>query len=124
MLFGRRCAAVVAVLCVFAAGFAAAKVIPAGSSLLPGCLFYRCTGLFCFGCGCTRALYALAQGNIVASLSYNLLMLPSFLWMLVLCWVRGRMQQMTLFVGLAVLLLFMLLRNIPSPCFDVLRPPC
>lgn len=101
----------------------AAWALPAGSSLLPGCLLYRCTGLLCFGCGSTRAMQALVQGNVVSSLAYNPLLLPSFLWLAVVSLLRGRAQLAVLRVGLVVLLLFMLLRNIPVPCLDFLRPP-
>lgn len=124
MRFGRQRTAFVAVCGVWAACFAAAWVVPAGASLLPGCMLYRCTGLLCFGCGCTRAMQALVQGDVAASLAYNPLMLPSFVWLAAVSLLRGRTQRVTLEAGLAVLLLFMLVRNIPVPCFDCLRPPC
>lgn len=69
-------------------------------------------------------MQALAQGNIAASFAYNQLMLPSFVWLAAVSLLRGRMQRLVLCAGVAVLLLFMLLRNLPAPCFDVLRPPC
>jgi hypothetical protein len=45
----------------------------ARSELSPGCPFRALTGLDCPGCGGTRALYALTQGQIATSLSHNLL---------------------------------------------------
>lgn len=69
-------------------------------------------------------MQALVQGDVAASLAYNPLMLPSFVWLAAVSLLCGRTQRVTLYAGLAVLLLFMLLRNIPVPCFDCLRPPC
>jgi hypothetical protein len=45
----------------------------ARSELSPGCPFRALTGLDCPGCGGTRALYALTQGQVTTSLSHNLL---------------------------------------------------
>ncbi|MCD8026355.1 MAG: DUF2752 domain-containing protein [Clostridiales bacterium] len=38
---------------------------------LPECTFHRLTGLYCPGCGNTRALFALLEGNILLSLREN-----------------------------------------------------
>jgi hypothetical protein len=38
---------------------------------LPGCLFRRLTGLYCPGCGATRALNALLHGDVPTALSMN-----------------------------------------------------
>lgn len=43
----------------------------APDSPLPGCLFYAATHLYCIGCGLTRALYALAHGNMPGALAMN-----------------------------------------------------
>lgn len=40
-------------------------------SFFPECYFYKYTGYFCFGCGSTRAIRSLLQGNVVKSLYYN-----------------------------------------------------
>jgi hypothetical protein len=40
-------------------------------SLLPPCLFQAATGFFCAGCGITRALHALAHGDLVRALEMN-----------------------------------------------------
>lgn len=42
--------------------------------LLP-CLFHKATGLYCPGCGGTRAFFALLHGNIRESLHYHPLVL-------------------------------------------------
>jgi len=52
--------------------------IPA--QLLPPCLFHTLTGFSCPGCGCTRAVIALAKGELLASLCYN----PGILYCVVL----------------------------------------
>lgn len=38
---------------------------------LPGCLFWRITGLYCPGCGGTRAIIALLQGKLIHSFLYH-----------------------------------------------------
>lgn len=39
--------------------------------LFPTCVFYNRYGLYCFGCGGSRAVKALLRGNILASLYYH-----------------------------------------------------
>lgn len=43
------------------------------AEVAPGCPFRLLTGLDCPGCGGTRALYALTQGQVATSMSHNLL---------------------------------------------------
>ena len=47
------------------------KIIGNGIFVLPQCDIYRRTHLFCPGCGNTRAVYSLLQGEILTSLRYN-----------------------------------------------------
>lgn len=110
------CTALIALL-----SLAAACSAP-GSAWLPPCLFRQWTGLLCYGCGSTRALHALAQGDILDSLRCNLLLLPTLGWLLALCWLKGRAFSISLCCGIGCLALFMLLRNLPWPAFDCLRP--
>ena len=42
--------------------------------MLPECNFYKWTGLYCPGCGDTRAVIALMNGDILLSLRQNALM--------------------------------------------------
>ena len=39
--------------------------------LLPTCPFYATTGYYCPGCGGTRAVFALARGDVLKSLFYH-----------------------------------------------------
>jgi hypothetical protein len=53
------------------------------ASYLPPCLLNKFTGLYCPGCGATRATHALLHGDIVAALSFNLLFvlsIPLLIW--------------------------------------------
>lgn len=43
------------------------------------CIIHENFGIFCPGCGCTRALISLFQGNIIKSLYYNPTILYSFI---------------------------------------------
>lgn len=49
--------------------------------IVPGCLLYRLTGLYCPGCGGTRALQALLQGHPLQSFLYH----PAIDYMAVVC---------------------------------------
>lgn len=76
MTFNERNLAIVllAVTAVFgAAAFVLFRFVDpnAPDSLLPGCLFYAATELYCIGCGMTRALHALAHGDLIAALKMN-----------------------------------------------------
>jgi hypothetical protein len=41
------------------------------NSPFPVCMFHALTGYFCIGCGLTRALHALAHGDLAGALSMN-----------------------------------------------------
>lgn len=54
-----------------ALGFLLSHHTPGESRWLPPCLFHSITGLFCPGCGITRALHALVHGDLGRAWSMN-----------------------------------------------------
>ena len=99
------------------------------------CVFYDVTGLFCAGCGGTRAALALLRGDFAAALHDNallVLLLPAALYMYAAGFIRTFFHKDTLPLprnaapwlwGLLVLVaLFMIVRNIGIPPFTFLKP--
>jgi hypothetical protein len=113
-------------------------VDPSRHAVYPPCLLYQMTGIYCAGCGATRALHALLHGNIVAALHDNVLFtcaLPFLAWMalprLVQTWRENRWPEIRLerrrlariaFWAVTVAIGFMTLRNLPGWPFELLRP--
>ena len=111
-----------------------AVVDPASSAAhLPSCPLHELTGLWCPGCGLTRATHAVLRGDVAAALGYNLLF-PLFLgaiaigWM---AWVRSALGRAPIrwvtrippwsgFVVAGVLGVFGVLRNLTP--FAALAP--
>jgi hypothetical protein len=93
-------------------------------ALSPGCPFRVVTGYDCPGCGSTRALYALTQGDPFRAIDHNVLvvlMLPVLLWAW-FGWLRHRLGQRSeaptlapkvTFVFAGVLVGFWVARNLP-----------
>jgi hypothetical protein len=117
------------------AGTAAAAVLfffdPSKNHFYPVCQFHLLTGLYCPGCGATRASYQLLHGNFSAALHDNAL----FVVILVALAARGLwylQQRMShrpvrffippyaLWTFLAVAVVFAVLRNLPA--FSFLAP--
>jgi hypothetical protein len=107
----------------------------AGGSVFPVCPFHAMTGLWCPGCGMTRATYAMLHGHLGAAFSANLF-LPAFLLLVVAGWATwflptiGRRPPWAIWrlpVGVwvgfgAALLAFGVLRNLPVPGLRALAP--
>lgn len=102
--------------------------------LLPPCGIHSLTGLYCAGCGGTRALHSLLRLDIVSALKNNL---PVVLLMIFgaigvirynLTVFTGPVKRADTKIGvlciafLAFMLIYMVLRNIPLPAFEILRP--
>jgi hypothetical protein len=101
---------------------------PNGSSALyPRCPFNAVTGLDCPGCGITRALHALATGDVGRALDHNVLFvlaLPILLWWFTASTVRrtgrrfpGPELRWRPWMTIAVAVLFgsfWVLRNLPG----------
>jgi hypothetical protein len=105
-----------------------------GGGFIP-CPFHQATGLWCPGCGMTRALHQLLHGNVAASLGFNLF-LPVVLAIGVWLWLQWfwptvggrelpglRRVPKPVWVGLLVaLVVFTVARNLPFAPLDALAP--
>ena len=101
---------------------------PSTHQFFPPCVFHEVTGLYCPGCGSTRCLHSLLQGDIAAALGYNplaVLAMPFLAVGLLLPtekfrkWAGYPATGWTVFF---VLLAFGLLRNLPAYPFNLLAP--
>ncbi len=93
----------------------------------PPCVFRKATGIYCPGCGSTRALRALFGGDFFAAFRYNPFSVAA-LFALPALFVLRRPKFRAVYYRLAavvcaVVLVFAVLRNVPHPAFDFLRPP-
>ncbi len=52
-------------------------VDPSRHAVYPQCLLYNATGIYCAGCGATRALYALLHGRLLVALHDNALFIAA-----------------------------------------------
>ncbi len=95
--------------------------LPVITGRWPECPFHRLTGLYCAGCGGTRAIRALFHGDVATCFRMNLL-LPLLLAAAVLFCFRPRLlRSPAVPVALtAAILLFAVLRNLPG--FRFLAP--
>ncbi len=113
-------------------------VDPHRHAVYPQCLLYNMTGIYCAGCGATRALYALLHGRLLEALHDNLLFVGALLLLAFVfgtyLWAAWRdnvwpetminSQKLTR-RGLLLLMLvfgFTVLRNLPGWPFDWLKP--
>ena len=96
------------------------------------CFTHKYLGIYCMGCGSTRQLYYLLQGQFKKAFHYNVacvIIYPAYayLYYLILRWaIKGEninYKQAYLLAAFALtLILYMILRNIPIRAFDFLRP--
>ena len=103
--------------------------------LLP-CVFHELTGLYCPGCGNTRAAHALLHGDVAGALrqnAFSVIALPFlvyFVWRAWLGWVAPKLRkplpipirQWHIVAVVTLFLLFFVLRNLPFAPFDWLAP--
>ena len=101
-------------------------IAPPGSpqaKWLPKCMFYQWTGLYCPGCGSTRALSALLHGDIMASLHNNILLIPGGVLLIVLIVKPEISLKRPVAVAIAAIVIaYAVLRNIPVAPFTCLAP--
>jgi len=107
---------------------------PAGSGIYPICPFHALTGLHCPGCGTGRAMHQLLHGNLGAAMRLNplaVIMLPPLVYGMLSIGLQtvGRKPLPSVFIPvfwiwmlLAVILLFWVLRNVPYYPFSLLAP--
>jgi len=107
---------------------------PLRAAVFPPCPFHAVTGLWCPGCGATRASYLLLHGDVAGALHFNALwvvLAPFALYQAVafaaeafgVRWVRRiPMTQPVIAALLASLIGFALIRNLPFDAFHVLNP--
>jgi len=99
-------------------------VDPARVEWLPPCPFHQLTGLWCPGCGGTRAFHQLVHGNFLAALHLN----PVAISLLPLAGyfvVRGEwttVRPIWIWSLLSVVIAFGILRNIPIYPLTLLAP--
>lgn len=96
------------------------------------CIIHETTGLYCPGCGITRMIVSLIQGNLKAALHYNtalFFLLPILAVILIFQMIqyikKGKIKisaalNVFLILTIIILVLFGILRNLPD--FYFLRP--
>jgi len=107
---------------------------PSRVHIIPPCIFHTVTGLYCPGCGSTRAMHALLHGDIVRALGFNLLAvvaMPFIAGAIILSFIRNFTSwhvpkldlgsRFSLFV-LVLIMVFWVTRNIPVYPFTLLAP--
>jgi hypothetical protein len=113
-------------------------VDPDRHAVYPQCLLYQSTGLYCPGCGATRAIHALLHGRVIEALHDNALFiaaLPVLVYVAAsyarTAWraeawppiaIDGRKLTRPSIGILLLMLGFAVLRNLPGPPFDWLKP--
>lgn len=111
-------------------------------SMFPSCAFHRATGLWCPGCGMTRATHHLLHGDVVGAVGSNLFT-PFVLIALVAAWwgwlrwsfgrplgrltsgVLGTAQRAPRWSSVSLLVLVVgygIVRNVPVSPFSALAP--
>lgn len=117
---------------ILCAGFILYSIPPTENSIYPPCIFHKITGLYCPGCGSTRAIHSLLHLEIRKAFAYNplvVIFLPFIsLWLLISIY-RIKKGQSTIILpnGFALFFLilivsFWVLRNIPIYPFNLLAP--
>ena len=104
----------------------------AANSPFPECMFHALTGWYCVGCGMTRALHALAHGEVLRAFSMNplamtMLAISPLLLGWKLGWRPAWLRPLVAVVAepkfwLVLLPLYWIARNLPWFPFTLLAP--
>jgi hypothetical protein len=96
---------------------------PARHAFYPQCYFHKTTGWLCPGCGGLRAVHQLLHGHLTAAFRLNALFvgsLPFLAWFgarHTIAWLRKQpapdLHLVWAWIGLAVLAVFAVVRNLP-----------
>jgi hypothetical protein len=117
------------------AGFLVVAVFdPMQYGFYPKCMLHSVTGLSCPGCGGLRAVHALGRGDVMEAVRLNPLVVVGFP-LVGLAWLAWRWRERRktperrrvvpnamIWCGLAVLVVFAILRNVPVPALSWLAP--
>lgn len=107
---------------------------PLRETVFPPCPLHATTGLWCPGCGATRASYLLFRGDVASALHYNALwvvLAPFALYQAVayfaeafgVTWIRRISLSRPAIVGLlGALIGFGIVRNLPIDALEALNP--
>jgi hypothetical protein len=102
-----------------------AAVDPAERGVFPPCPFRSVTGLWCPGCGLTRATHHLLHGDVLGALRFNALT-PIVLTLIAVLWVDwyarsigkrpmlGRIPGWATAAGIVAAVTFAVVRNLPG----------
>ena len=96
---------------------------PAQCRWLPKCVFYELSGIYCPGCGATRALYAALHGEVMRSLRCNVMLFPLLITAALLLWrPQWALKPLVAWSIAFAVIGFVLLRNLPWYPFTLLVP--
>ena len=119
-----RLKAVIITALAISAGAILFAVDPMRTGIFPPCPLHQYTGLWCPGCGTTRALHQLLHGNVAAAFHFNPLAI-TLLPVMGYLFVRGEentLKSIWIWTLLGVVVAFGVLRNIPVYPFTLLAP--
>jgi hypothetical protein len=134
MLFRSNQRVAAAMLILVASGMALLLLFDPNShaSIFPPCLFHTLSGLYCAGCGVTRALHALLHGDLHLAIKMNPLLVISApaLALIVVSAIAPfpvALHGVTRFLNngrlwATLVIAFTILRNVPSMPFQWLAP--
>ena len=103
----------------------------AAGSITPGCVLHDLTGLYCPGCGGTRAMHALMHGHVRQAVAFNPMIFVAVplgaATLLRAAWIPDRSPKNVLspawiWLIFAALVAFWIARNIPVYPFTLLAP--